>query len=360
LGGAIAAAHNGDRISITQHTGDLTITAPAEDADAFANLLVDMFLATSPEELQLAFETYQAAGGELGLDGTADESDKNPTYFEKGDPSSINIVSVGSADFVDGMEVDPMVALLAFEQVDSRGDPTAEVLALATIPNDEEGVGDGFDYMSMVGWLALEQDNVTGLDGAPPRAGGPSGVEVVADFGVGHLGLATPLDADGHLPVGDVLASYDGPFVGFFVVPGSGGAEADPFGAGVATGDAMLTASFMDSTVVGTVDDIWTAGLNLANGEVIEEPLGARIDIDALISGNTYAGSATIVGDSGLLVDGSSGSANGAFYGPVTSVDGSTGPAETGVVLTVRDADGTGNFLTGVIGGQLAPAPDPI
>jgi hypothetical protein len=178
---------------------------------------------------------------------------------------------------------------------------------------------------------------------------------VVANFGVGHLGLATPVD---DMPTGDVMAYYDGPFVGFFVVPGDSGGDA--FGMGVATGDAMLTASFMDATVVGMVDNIWTAGLNLVDGSAIEEPLGATIGIDAVISGNTYAGSATTFGDSGLLADGSTGNANGAFYGPVNSIDGSTGPAETGAVLTVEDAAGSGNFLTGVIGGQLTAAPDPI
>jgi hypothetical protein len=334
----------GDRISITQHTGEANVTVTGGTVAELEDLLIDLALAGSAEDVANAVAGFEVGDGELVLAATADGSDQNPAYLEQGDPPSINIASLGTATFAGGEDLGG-TALLAFEQLDGE-DLDAAVFALATVPNETEGVGEGFDYMSLTGWLTIDSDNISTSEVQ---------IDMKVDFGVGHLGLATPID---QMPTGEVMAYYEGPFAGFLMDSGIA-ADLDDEGAiGVVWGNAMLEADFNAATVGGLVSEIGIEGVTL-DGDPISDSI-ADISVDSLINGNTYAGTATMADASSFFEAGSSGPVDGVFYGPVDTIDGSTGPLETGAVLTVHDAAvGSDTFLTGVIGAQLTEAPSP-
>ena len=313
---------DGEKISITQHTGSMTLS------DANIDAIVDfLFFDGDPPDLS-----------ESTLGAIADGSDKNPAYFMVTDTANndfiFNIASTGDLDMVllSDEAVDTFIlAVTKDEEPDIIvvvNDPVVNVAALvATMPGEDAPHFGTLDYMSVVAWATT----VVPDEGA---------TEITVDFGLGHMGLVTPA-AD--IPTeGDAI--YVGNFAGIYVEPGTG---YDGF-VGVVTGDAAFTADFGDGTVEGGVLDIEFAGITLT-GDEFSFPAG-DIDFEGVtISGNTFSGSVVPGGDGILGFDpASTGTLDGNFYGPVIS----DGPEEAGVVLTLQDAS-SDEFVTGVIGAKV-------
>jgi hypothetical protein len=191
--------------------------------------------------------------------------------------------------------------------------------------------------MSVVAWgtLAVPAEDAT---------------EVTVDFGVGHMGLATPEADIGDIPA-ERLAHYDGRFLGVVVDPGTG----DDGFVGVATGGAEFTADFGDGTVEGGVHDIFVAGIIFDGDPGGDEEAGGIDFADVTISGNTFTGGVVPAAEGGFVFfdESSTGTLDGVFYGPVIDVDvDHMGPAEAGAVLTLEDAESPA-FITGVIGAVI-------
>jgi hypothetical protein len=176
------------------------------------------------------------------------------------------------------------------------------------------------------------------------------------------MGLVTP-EAD--VPTeGD--ADYAGDFVGIYVEPGF-----DEFGSVyVATGDAAFTADFGLGTVEGGVFGISLDGTNLDGdadfiadaGDILFDDVTIDIEGKAEIGGiccisfsifpSAFAGN-VVPGEGGFMDfdEASKGTVFGFFYGPNNVV--LNGPEEVGVVLTLENADGSGDFISGVIGANV-------
>jgi hypothetical protein len=229
------------------------------------------------------------------------------------------------------------------ETIDDDPDVGDDVAAVtSTFPGgDGDPLFDTLNFMSVVAWVTT----------AEPAE---DATEVTVDFGVGHMGLATPEADIGDIPA-ERLAHYDGRFLGVVVDPGTG---EDGF-VGVATGDAEFTADFGDGTVEGGVFDIFVEGIELETGDIFrsEGPVGSIAFEDVTIDGNTFAGSVVPHPEGGFadFDAASTGNLDGVFYGPVIDIDEDhMGPAEAGAVLTLHDAtEGSGAFITGVIGAGI-------
>ncbi len=312
-------------ISITQHTGNATLssgsltleaTAHGEDRNQTTlNLALDTE-AVEPPNLTGTVDINSI--GQLGAAGVVDGSlgvvfatdgEFNPFDPESPDPSEGDDVAI--------------VVL---------GDPS-ELLESETFGvsvNTIEAVGE-FDYMSLAAWAAVEVP-------------GEGDTSIDIDFGVGHFGLATPVD---EMPT-DGTARYMGDFVGIFMNPGT---DDDGF-VGVAHGNADFTADFSDDSVVGGVYEMYGEGVDLT-GEPDGGPLGSIDFHEVEISGNTFSGG-VVPGEDGFggFSEASTGNLDGVFYGPSVGDRGDDGPQEAGVVLTLQDAD-SDRFVTGAIGGEL-------
>lgn len=313
----------GERISITQHTGSMTLSL--EDAEEIVEFL--FFDGPLPD---LAEDATVAA--------TADGSDENPAHFRVTDTEDndfiFRIASTGDLEMV-VENVDPEGdGFFLAETIDDDPDVGDDVAALvATTPGAIAPFFGTLNYMSAVAWVttAVPADDAT---------------EIPVDFGLGHMGLATP-EAD--IPTTGT-ADYSGEFVGLYVVPGDGaeGIIAE------ATGDALFTADFGDATVEGGVSGIELDGFDLAGDAFFVEDAGG-IDFDEVtISGNTFTGGVVPAEGGFAEFDADSiGTLDGTFYGPVEDGIGDTeGSAEAGAVLTLEDA-GSDAFITGVIGATL-------
>jgi hypothetical protein len=222
------------------------------------------------------------------------------------------------------------------------GDDVAALVA--TYPGEDAPHFGTLDYMSVVAWVTTEVP-------------GEGALEATVDFGVGHLGLATP-EAD--MPT-EGEAFYDGAFVGVYVEPGTG---EDGF-VGVAEGHVDFTADFGSATVEGGVHEIVVAGIDLTgvgDGGPVGDIDFADVTIGSggggdgfggdAMAGNTFSGD-VVPGEGGFagFDEASIGTVDGTFYGPVVEV--LNGPAEAGAVLTLQDA-ASDDFITGVIGANVA------
>jgi hypothetical protein len=300
---------DGDKISLTQHTGSMTLSGDA------------------------VFELIDGEGAFVGaIEATADGEDGNPMHLILDDAlefPKVRIASVGTFDVFEveladegtpDETIDVLGAKTEFANVEVGGD--ALVLS-ATSPGVYEVGGGTLDYMSVVNWIAIKLPD--------PNA---EVVSLAVEFGFGHLGLVTPED---DIP-GEGEALYAGTFEGIYVEPG----EETGFG-GDATGVAEFTADFGDASVVGGVSAI----------SVVGSDAGGNIDFaEVVISGNTFSGN--VVPGAGGFAEfdpESTGAVDGTFYGPVN--EALNGPEEAGAVLTLQDA-GSGAFITGVIGANVA------
>jgi hypothetical protein len=204
-----------------------------------------------------------------------------------------------------------------------------------TSPGQFEVADSPLDFMSMVGWITAEI----------PDEGDTS---LALEFGFGHLGLLTPED---DMPT-EGEASYDGIFEGIYVVPG---VDEEGF-IGDATGFVDLTADFGAGAVDGSVHDITVEGSEAGgNIDFVDVTIGgepaAGFDGDS-IAGNIFSGN-VVPGEGGFagFDEVSIGTAVGFFYGPNNVV--LNGPEEVGAVLTLENADGSGDFISGVIGANV-------
>jgi hypothetical protein len=296
---------NGDKISLTQHTGSMILSG-----DAVFNLI-------------------EGEGALVGtIEATADAADDNPMHLTLDDALEFPKVRIASVGTFGVFEVELADEGTPDETIDVLGAKTNfldvgdDVLALsATSPGVYEVNGDPLDYMSMVGWIAIKLPD-------------PDATSLALEFGFGHLGLVTPED---DMPV-EGEAFYAGIFEGIYVEPG----EETGFG-GDAIGVAEFTADFGDASVVGGVSAI----------SVVGSDAGGNIDFaEVVISGNTFSGN--VVPGAGGFAEfdpESTGAVDGTFYGPVN--EALNGPEEAGAVLTLQDA-GSGAFITGVIGANVA------
>jgi hypothetical protein len=306
---------DGDKISLTQHTGTMT----------------------------LPIEVLDNEGGLTGtIEATADGADKNPLHLILDDALEFPKVSIDSVGTFDVFEVELADEGTPDETVDVVGAKTEfadvevgdDILLLsATSPGVYEVGGSGtLDYMSMGDWITLKL----------PEAEVAS---LAVEFGFGHFGLVTPED---DIP-GEGVALYAGTFEGIYVEPG----EETGF-AGDATGVAEFTADFGAGTVEGGVSGISVedsdAGGNIDFVDVkigFKDPYGSG----DLFARNTFDGD-VVPGEGGFAEfdPESTGSVDGTFYGPVN--EALNGPEEAGAVLTLQDA-GSGAFITGVIGANV-------
>jgi hypothetical protein len=323
---------DGEMISITQHTGSMTLS------DADIDAIVDfLFFDGDPPDL---------SGSDLAAIG--DGSDKNSAYFKLtdtvGNDFVFHIDSTGNLEMMALTdEFDPVILAIGAKDLDVEPGVGDDVAALvATNPGENAPYFGTLDYMSVVAWATT---------GVPDEGA----TEIMVDFGVGHLGLVTP-EAD--MPT-DGEAFYDGQFAGIYVEPGTG---EDGF-VGVATGDAMFTAHFSDGTVEGGVHDIFVAGIDLTGvegGGLAGDIDFVDVTIGETVSGfdgqslaaNAFSGS-VVPGDGGFadFDEASTGAVDGVFYGPVN--DALNGPEEAGAVLTLQDA-ASANFVTGAIGANIS------
>ena len=238
------------------------------------------------------------------------------------------------------LDDDGSFVAIGVKDFDAELDVGDDVAALTATNPGVDGPFGVLDYMSVVSWVAF---------GFPAE----DATEATFEFGLGHMGLATP-EAD--IPVaGD--ADYAGDFVGIYVEPGFdvGGFVA------VATGDAAFTADFGLGTVEGGVFEIDLAGTDLDGNAFAFEDVG-DILFDAVTIGSDGFGGATTAGNTfaGNVVPGlgedafagfdeaSIGTVDATFYGPNNGM--LEGPEEVGAVLTLENADGSGDFISGVIG----------
>ncbi len=311
---------DGEKISITQHTGSMTLSGLDLDLEA---VLADFIGGTLPDV------------SDVTIDATADGSDENPAH--------INLKETDDFDFIFSTKSTGNLEMLLLSADD---DPVIIAIGATDITASiEEGIGDdagfliatapgefnpGFgtlDYMSVAAWFTFvipDPDEIL--------------TELALDFGVGHLGLVTP-EAD--IPT-EGEAVYVGGFLGLYVEPGPSGENF----AGIATGDAAFEADFAGGFVDGSVSNIVVAGMDLGDAD------GIDFD-DVTIDGNTFSGGVvpgedTATGFAAFDPE-STGTLDGTFYGPVLADIGS---AEAGVVLTLQDA-ASDDFITGVIGATL-------
>ncbi len=313
-------ADAGERISITQHTGSMTLSL--EDAEE----IVEFLFFDGPPPV-LADDVTVAA--------TADGSDENPAHLRITDSEDndfiFRIASTGDLEMV-VENVDPVGdGFFLAETIDDDPDVGDDVaIVRATFPGEPGGGFGPLDYMSVVAWVTFPEPADEDTEGT-------------VEFGLGHMGLATPVD---DIPTTGT-ADYTGEFVGIYVEPGEG---ADAF-VGVATGLAEFEADFAGGFVDGSVSGIVVAGMDIGDAD------GIDFD-DVTISGNTFSGG-VVPGDD--LSDGfaafdpaSTGTLDGTFYGPIIDDidDDPIGSAEAGVVLTLYDSV-TDDFITGVIGATL-------
>jgi hypothetical protein len=331
---------DGEKISITQHTGSMTLSEA--DIDAIVDFL--FFKGDLPD---LSGSTLAAIG---------DGSDENPAYFKltdtEGNDFVFRIDSTGELQMLsrNDEEVDGFIFAVGAKNLDDVPDVGDDVAALvATTPGVDAPHFGTLDYMSAVAWATT---------GVPDEGA----TEVMVDFGVGHVGLVTPEADIGDIPA-DREAHYFGNFVGIYVEPGTG---ADGF-VGVATGHAEFTADFGAATVEGGVHEISIEGITLAGEPGGLEDAGGIDFVDVTIGGepaggfngdaidvNTFSGD-VVPGEGGFadFDEASIGTVDGTFYGPVIDVDvDHMGPAEAGAVLTLNDA-ASDDFITGVIGAVI-------
>lgn len=291
---------NGDKISLTQHTGSMTVRVE------------DGVITDDPGPIAAA----------------ADGADENPMYLELDDGQEFPNVYLDSAGTFDNLDVLVLAEGTADERIDVLGLKTNEprvgddlLVLFATSPGQFEVDGGALDYMSMVSWMATEFPDV-------------DDDTLVLEFGNGHLGLVTPVT---DMPT-EGEAHYDGVFEGIYVVPSAG---EDGF-FGDAVGVAGFTADFVAGTVEGGVHEI----------TVVDSAAGGDIAFtNVVISDNTFSGG--VVPGEGGFADfdaASAGAIDGTFYGPVDEV--LNGPAEAGAALTLQDAT-SGAFVTGAIGANV-------
>ncbi len=236
-------------------------------------------------------------------------------------------------------DVDGAIFAVGAKDLDAFPDVGDDVAFLTATNPGEDGSFGVLDYMSVVAWgtLAVPAEDAT---------------EVTVDFGVGHMGLATPEADIGDIPA-EREAHYSGDFVGIVVESGEG---SDGFVAVAINGDADFTAFFDEGTVEGGVFDIAIFGTDLDGFIGGSENAGDILFDDVTIAGNTFSGGVVPgVEGFGLFDEGSTGTLDGVFYGPVSDIDpGHMGPAEAGVVLTLYDANPESDaFITGVIGATI-------
>ena len=221
----LADADAGEKISITQHTGTMTVSVLApEDFEDIIDIVDFLF-----------FDGDVPVPEAATVEATADGNDETPAHLELTDSMDFDFIfDVDSTGELQMLIVEDNGSLLAagvkdvFEGLDV-GDDVG--ILTATNPGVDGPFG-VLDYMSVVAWVTFEfpADNAT---------------EATFEYGLGHMGLVTP-EAD--VPTeGD--ADYAGDFVGIYVEPGfdEGGSVY------VATGDAAFTADFGLGTVEGGV-----------------------------------------------------------------------------------------------------------
>jgi hypothetical protein len=299
---------DGDKISLTQHTGSMILSG--EDV------------------VDILFGTYS-------LDATADAADDNPMHlilddaleFPKVSINSVGTFGVFDVVVIDSGTPDERLEVEGYITNDDLegGDDILELTATSPGVFEVNDDGDPLDYMSMVGWTTTKLPDI-------------DATSLTLEFGFGHLGLVTPED---DMPV-EGEAFYAGIFEGIYVEPG---AEGENF-IGDATGLADFTANFGDASVVGGASEISVVGSD-AGGDIAFD--------EVTISGNTFSGN-VVPGEAGFadFHEDSTGAVDGAFYGPLN--EAFNGPEEAGAALTLQDA-GSGAFITGVIGanGNLGP-----
>ncbi len=323
---------DGEKISITQHTGSMMLSSLDLDLET---VLADLLEGTLPDV------------SDVTIEATADGSDENPAH--------INLTETDDFDFIFRVASTGDLEMLVFS---ADSDPVIIAIGATDITASiEEGIGDdagfliatapgefnpGFgtlDFMSVAAWFTFTIPDPEEIL-----------TELALDFGVGHLGLVTPEADIGDIPA-ERLAHYFGGFVGLYVEPGPSG---DNF-AGIATGDAAFEADFAGGFVDGGVSNIVVAGMDLGDAD------GLDFD-DVTISGNTFSGSVvpgedTAAGFAAFDPE-STGPLDGVFYGPVIDIgdDLHMGPAEAGIVLTLVDATPEVEepaFITGVVGAVI-------
>ena len=324
----------GEKISITQHTGSMTLSEA--DIDAIVDFL---FFGSEEPDILLGTETFT---------GTADGSDENPAHFELTDSEDNDFVfrikSTGDLEMLILNEDDDFILAVTTDDEPDAGDDVAAVVA--TTPGVFGTFGE-LNYMSAVAWVttAVPDDEAT---------------EVTVDFGLGHMGLVTP---EGDIPITG-QAFYEGTFVGVYFEPGGEGEEAFLGGGedfiGLATGEAGFVANFVAMEVEGGVINIQIVGIDVTGGfdgtgEFEEfEDAGDIFFEDVTIIGSTFTGG-VVPGEDGFAdFDNTTGTVDGTFYGPVDDV--LNGSAEAGAVLTLNDGDSAA-FITGVIGATVSPEP---